>query len=108
MPGQEPSRWRMCAHHRDGTLWNVGPRRYVEAHGLLDPIVEVEITVVPDDDPAATHWAWLAAGTHVPTMIWPNLPCYQACFPYGPKAEEDAGRGRTVRLAVVELAAAGR
>jgi hypothetical protein len=35
-----------------------------------------------------------------PSMIHPHWSLYSMCFPYGPKAEEEAGKGRTVRLAV--------
>ena len=96
-------RWRMNAHDCNGTHWHLGPRPYVEAHGLRDPIVEVDVALVAADDPVATHWGWLKTGQTEPSMIWPNLPCYQTCFPYGPDAEEKAGKGRTVRLAVTPV-----
>lgn len=95
--------WRMHAHRRNGTHWHVGHRRYVELHGGNDPVVEVEVRLAADGDPAATHWGWLASEADEPSMIWPNLPCYQVCFPYGPEAEERAGKGRTVRLTVTEV-----
>lgn len=93
-------RWSMFAHNQGWGLTNPGPRPYVELHGLPDPIVEVEVVLVADGDPAATHWGWLKSGGETPSMIWPSWACYSTCFPYGPEAEEKAGRGRTVRLAV--------
>lgn len=98
--GEQATVWRMHAHDRDGTFYDLGPRPWVELHRLNYPIVPVEVRLVPDDDPAATHWGWIQAGADEPSMIWPNWPCFVTCFPYGPRAEEEAGRGRTVRLAV--------
>ena len=96
--------WDMFAHRHDAGLWNVGSRAFVDAHGLRDPIVAVTVVEVPDDDPAGTHWGWIASGHDKPSMIWPNRACFDVCFPYGAEAEEKAGRGRAVRLAVTEVA----
>jgi hypothetical protein len=93
----------MFAHHDEAWLLNLGSRAYVKAHGLRHPIVEVLVTLVADDDPSATHWGWLAREDEEPSMIWPHLGAYHMCFPYGPRAEEEHGRGRTVRLHVAPL-----
>ncbi len=100
--------WRMYAHDRNGTFWHLGSRSYVEAHGLRDPIVEVEAREVAHDAPDGTHWGWLHndwrdGWESTPSMIWPNRPCFDVCFTYGPAAEEKAGKGRVVRLAVRAL-----
>lgn len=100
MTAEPVTAWRMHAHDREGVFYDLGPRPWVELHGLDFPIVEVDVRLVADDDSAATHWAWLETGTDEPTMIWPNWPCFMTCFHYGPDAEQEAGRGRTVRLAV--------
>lgn len=97
------SRWRMYAHRYDsGDLHNLGSRRYVEFHGVPRPIVEVDVVEVADDDPAATHWGWVQTGETEPVMIHPREVLFRVCFPYGVKAEVDAGKGRVVRLAVTE------
>jgi hypothetical protein len=98
--GDQATVWRMHAHDRNGTLYDLGPRPWVELHGLNYPIVEVNVRLVADDDPTATHWGWIETGASEPSVIWPNWPCYSVCFHYGPAAEEEAGKGRTVRLAV--------
>lgn len=99
--------WRMWAHAEDdGTFTHLGHRRYVERHLLDLPIVEVEVRLAADDDPAATHWGWIGSrpgDEDEPVMIWPSWPAYSCCFTYGPKAEEEAGKGRTVRLQVGAL-----
>lgn len=101
----EPGRWRMWAHrYNNGDLHNLGSRRYVEAHGLTNPILEVDVVEVADDDPATTHWGWMQAGKTEPVMIYPREVLFRVCFPYGVQAEVDAGRGRVVRLAVTEVA----
>lgn len=96
--------WRAFAHKREGYLWHVGEKQWVELHGLPHPIVEVEVTL--DDD--GTYYGWHAAGKEasLPQMIWPHETLYSICFPYGPEAEEDAGRGRTVRMKIVEAQSA--
>jgi hypothetical protein len=96
--------WRMSAHrYRDGLLHNVGSRRFVEHHGLKEPIVEVDAVEVPDGDPSATHWAWLPTGKTEPIMIYPREGLFTMCFPYGSKTEVEHGKGRVVRLAVTEV-----
>ena len=101
----EPGRWRMYAHRYDsGDLHNLGSLRYVQAHGVSKPIVEVDVTEVAEDDPAATHWGWLRANDDTPVMIYPREVLFRVCFPYGVQAEVDAGKGRVVRLAVTEVA----
>lgn len=96
-------RWRMHAHDDNGVYTNIGPRPWVELHGLPLPIVQVDVRLVRDDDPAATHWGWLKTGEDEPSLIWPSHAQFSVCFPYGPRAEEQAGRGRTVRLAVTRV-----
>lgn len=43
----EPGRWRMWAHrYKDGELYNLGERWWVEIHGLPDPIMPVDVVEV--------------------------------------------------------------
>ena len=102
-----PGHWRMFAHrYDDGLFYNLGEKWWVEIHALPQPIVEVEVREVPDDDPAATHWGWIDAkpdGTD-PLMIWPREGLFEMQFPYGSKIEAERGKGRVVRLAVTEAA----
>jgi hypothetical protein len=99
--------WPLWAHQYDtGVLFHIGPRPYVELHGLPDPVVAVTVTEVPADSPDITHWGWLwTEGSKnwcdgAPCMIQPHQGLYSMQFPYGPTAEERAGRGRTVCLQV--------
>lgn len=92
--------WRMHAHDHGGTFFHIGDRRYVELHGGRDPVVEVNVALVAPDDPAGTHWGWLKTGEIEPSNVWPSRAQFDICFHYGPAAEEKAGHGRVVRLAV--------
>lgn len=98
-----PDQWQMYAHDDEGLYTNLGARPWVELHGLRLPIVLVDVRLVADDDPAATHWGWLETGADGPTMIWPSHAQFSVCFPYGYRAEEEAGKGRAVRLAVTRV-----
>lgn len=93
--------WRMWALDTSWGLAYVHPfRQFPLAYRRDQPIVRVEVRIVADDDPAATHWGWMRNGEDAPSMIWTNQGAYEMCFPYGPVAEEKVGHGRTVRLTV--------
>jgi hypothetical protein len=100
--------WDAFAYREDGRRGcpysTVGPRQYVALHGLGHPIVPVTVTEVGDSDPAATHWSWIDAGDDSPSwaLTWPSRAQFEVCFPYGVKAEEERGKGRSVRLRVAE------
>lgn len=99
-----PESWSMHAVRlADGLLHYVGDRRTIEFCDLGELILPVSVRLVADDDPAATHWAWIDAGGSDPCMIYPAWPLFSICFPYGPKAEVEAGKGRIARLAVTEV-----
>jgi hypothetical protein len=94
--------WEMHAHkYESGQLWNLGPRWWVEVHGLSDPIVAVTVEETPESE-APTHWGWLKTGKDTPEMIYPRRFLLEMCFPYGIAAEVEAGRGREMRLTVRE------
>lgn len=98
--------WDAFAYHEEGRHgWYfsvVGPRPWVALHGLGHPIVPVTVTEVDADDPTATHWGWIDTDGDHPAwaLVWPSRPQFDVCFPYGPQAEEEAGKGRAVRLRV--------
>ena len=98
--------WDVFAYREEGRRGCpysvVGMRPFVELHGLGHPIVPVVVTEVTPDDPAGTHWGWITTGDDTPdwALVWPSRSQFDVCFPYGVKAEEEAGRGRTVRLRV--------
>lgn len=95
--------WRMHAVRLgDGLLHYVHRDRRSTAMYGVEPVLELDARIVEDADPAATHWGWLPAGKVEPIMIYPVRALFSMCFPYGPKAEVEAGKGRIVRLAVTE------
>jgi len=98
----------MHAHrYDDGKLYNLGSYRFVKSHGLPEPIVEVDVVEVAEDDPAATHWGWIFKDETEPSMCHWHRGCLEICFPYGSKIEEQHGKGRAVRLAVREVSGSG-
>ena len=79
-------------------------RRWVELHYLSHPIVQVRVTEHQPTDPPSNYWGWLDASDPTAyTMIWPSEVQFDICFTYGPKVEEDRGRGRKVNLTVTEI-----
>lgn len=71
-------------------------------YGKSTPIRAVRVTVLNPEKAGGTDWwGWYAeekgsiSKLHLIFKSWPLL---SVCFPYGLKAEEDAGRGRIVRL----------
>ena len=106
----EGTAWPMWAHDRNGQYQHVGEKRWVEIHGLPDPVVPVTVTEVADDAPDGTHWGWIWADRELdhgqPCMIWAFRGAFDAQFPYGPDAEVKAGKGRVVRLRITGRAEA--
>lgn len=92
--------WLMYAHLRNGLLVDVGSRSYVVLQREPYPIVEVEVTAVEDSDPRASHFGWIQKGKDEPEAIWPTWELYRSQFREAPAAQEEAGFGETVRLAV--------
>lgn len=92
--------WNMYAYLRDGKVSAIaiGPERYVRLHGLTWPIVQVTVR----EDPEGSYLGWVdgfPGGTTEPRMIQREA-LFDMQFPYGAKAEENAGKGRVVRLSV--------
>jgi len=105
------STWPMWAYDRElhgrREYQNIGERWWVEIHGLPDPVVPVTVTEVPLDSPEGTHWGWIeqpgrpgVRDASTPVMIWAHRGTFNIQFPYGPKIEEEHGKGRVVRLRI--------
>ena len=92
--------WTMWAHRYElGLFMHASEDRgWVKMHGLDDPVVKVSVR----ESPKGEYWGWLDATETVPCMIWKGKKVFDVCFPYGPEAEEKAGKGRIVRLDVTE------
>lgn len=104
--GDSGRSWLACAHYYDdgpqGRCFyaHIGARRWVELHGLKREIVDVKIT----EDPQGDYWGWLATDETRPSMIWASLAQFRICFPYGPEAEVQRGKGVILRLRVEKAA----
>lgn len=96
--------WQMFAgrDERNGGFRNIGHRRYVEMYGH-DPVA---VTVT--EDPDGPYFGWLRAATSwseavtEPSMIQQHEGIFGMQFPYGYEAEVKAGRGRVVKLSIVQ------
>jgi len=99
------SAWQMYAgwDPKDEEFKHFGEPWYVEGHGYAPVRVEVS------EDPDGPYHGWMYspgsgfAPLDYPTMIWKDWAIYRVQFTYGPEAEEQSGRGRTVRLSVRRL-----
>lgn len=99
--------WPMWAHRYDsGRFHTIGSKRYVELHQLAEPMFPVVVEEVDREDESGNAWGWMGfaygwrqADTE-PVMIWSSWAQFSMCFPYGPEREEQAGKGRIVRLKV--------
>lgn len=90
------TRWEMFGWRDEerGHWVALGARRFVQFHGCADPI---PVTVTEDAE--GTHLGWIATEEPAPRMIL-RREIFEIQFPYGSKAEVEAGRGRVVRLSI--------
>lgn len=89
-----------CRRVRDGA-WvyaNFGAERRLRMVHPNTPVVPVTLV----EDPAGSHWGWIADGEDQPGIIQPTEHQFEAQFPYGWRAEQERGHGRMVRLRVEE------
>lgn len=94
---ERETQWAMFAHrYPTGHFVHVGPEFYVKNHLLNDPIIPVTVS----EEPNGRYWGWIVTGEDTPRMIWPSEVQFKMCFPYGPEAEQERGRGRIVRLKI--------
>ena len=83
-----------------------GHPRFVKMNGHSE-VVPVELV----EDENGMYYGWLYSQNSPyernnrfgPCMVQPHRGMYDMQFPYGAKAEEEAGVGETVKLAVREL-----
>lgn len=57
-----------------------------------------EATDVGED----TYWGWMDNDGDI-SMVYPLRKLMNMCFPYGADAEENAGRGRVIRVSITEI-----
>ncbi len=50
---------------------------------------------------AIEYWGWLDFSDMEYKMVFPNYKLFHVCFPYGVKAAEDSGKGKSYRLKLV-------
>lgn len=91
-----PRSTEMFAMRRDGRIEHFYPSVVAVRMCGPGPVVRVRVT----EDNAGSHWAWWNAerGEHMFVYDWRGK--VDMCFPYGPKAEEDLGRGKVVHVRV--------
>lgn len=56
----------------------------------------LHVNVVEDD--AGTHFGWWDEGRQRIDFVYQHEILRDMCFPYGPEAEEERGRGRRIRV----------
>lgn len=49
------------------------------------------------------YWGFWNNETERLSLIYPSYIQFAVCFPYGPKAEEEVGRGKCLNLKVVDV-----
>lgn len=79
------------------TFESAGHRRFAGAF-VRQGTMPVRVRVA--EDPDGTFLGWLARDDNYPRMIYGHPAAFRLCFPYGPAAEEAAGKGRVVRLRI--------
>lgn len=77
-------------------------RRFVEACADRgQAIIAVTVRERQPADPPSPYWGWEETGTPGEyVFVWPRRIQFEMCFTYGPKAEEERGKGRAVNLIV--------
>lgn len=94
--------------HGRPLYWNLSTdRRWTKIHEYPYPIVEMNVTEVPEADATdLDYWGWRITGEEHPVFVYPHPVLLEICFPYGIPAEVEKGRGRVVRLRVTPAAPA--
>jgi hypothetical protein len=63
------------------------------------------VRVIVEEDSEGPYRGWIGTTDTYPQMVFGHPSLFRMCFPYGPQAEVEAGRGRIVRLRIREIAA---
>lgn len=94
----------MQKHDKTGTVFiNIFPSviqvsMCIETGVYGTPIYPVDITET-DNPTKDSYWAWKELDGNI-GMVFYDFLFLDMCFPYGSKAEEDAGRGKVIRVDV--------
>ena len=94
-------KFRMWAVDRGNYYWGVGYEMYAKCYATheTDRVTEVNVIINPE----GTYWAMYKKEDDKLHMIYPNKNLFNMCFPYGPKDEEERGRGKIVNCCVEEI-----
>ncbi len=86
------------AHEIDGKFRHVFSNEIQVKMCGREPIIPVEVTI----DETGEYFGWLDFKDQKtkPCMIYDSLLLLDCCFPYGMKAEIDAGKGKMVKLTI--------
>jgi len=49
------------------------------------------------------YWGFFNFETKRLSLIYPHFISFQVCFPYGPKSEEEVGRGKCLNLKIIKV-----
>lgn len=93
--------WQMWAVRGQRGLVEPGDRRYCR-HYLIDA-ADTLVAVHVRRDPDGPFYGWLGTSDTIPSMMHPHPSLFRMCFPYGPQAEVDRGKGEILRLTITEL-----
>ena len=80
----------------------LGPRHFYQYSyqpamtGIPGRVLELQLT----EDSKGEFWAWWDNESASFVHCWQSESQLNMCFPYGPKAEEDRGRGKKLRISV--------
>jgi len=104
MPVQEVY-WGVPYQIIDGrqTYFDIYERKWLteaKVNGNKGNALRLRIHERQPEDPPSTYWGWLRTDDDAYIMIQPVRLFFDMCFPYGPKIEEEKGKGRAVNLHV--------
>ena len=88
-----------CQLAENGQTRHFGP--HPEVVRLYEPKLPVYAVTVTESKPTPDcYWAWWDRERERFLFVYPARSLVSMCFPYGSKAEEDAGRGQVLPVIV--------
>jgi hypothetical protein len=97
---------KMFANKTNKGFRHIFPTAFQVSMCSKDPVVEVEAT----EQKGGGYWGWLENPEYWGRkekrefcMVWPRLLQLEICFTYGLKTAEEAGQGRRVELAIIQI-----